>query len=140
MHVPNCLFLLQGLKGNTSGDARDFNNIETRAVKFFFVQIKTPKEIHAILTETLGEHAPLYATIKNWVAQFKRGDFSTCDAPRLGRPKTATSPESIDQIHELILEDRQISVKSIAEQLGISRERVGSLIHEDLDTRKLSAK
>jgi hypothetical protein len=32
-------------------------------------------EIHAILTETLGEHAPLYATVKNWVAQFKRGDF-----------------------------------------------------------------
>jgi hypothetical protein len=39
-------------------------------------------EIHAILTETLGEHAPSYATIKKWVAQFKRGDFSTCDAPR----------------------------------------------------------
>ena len=26
--------------------------------------------IHAILTETLGEHAPSYATVKNWVAQF----------------------------------------------------------------------
>jgi len=38
------------------------------------------------------------------------------------------------------LEDRQISAKSIAEQLGISRERVGSIIHEDLDMRKLSAK
>jgi len=30
--------------------------------------------------------------------------------------------------------------KSIAEQLGISRERVGSIIHEDLDIQKLSAK
>lgn len=51
-----------------------------------------------------------------------------------------TTPEIIDQIHELILEDRRISAKSIAEQLGISRERVGSIIHEDLDMRKLSAK
>jgi len=35
-------------------DARDFNNIETRAViKFFPLQGKAPKEIHAILTETL---------------------------------------------------------------------------------------
>jgi len=74
------------------------------------------------------------------VAQFKRGDFSTCDVPRSGRPKTVTSPEIIDQIHELILEDRRISVKSIAEQLGISRERIGSIIHEDLDMWKLSAK
>ena len=38
------------------------------------------------------------------------------------------------------MEGRWISTKSIAEQLGISRERVGSIIHEDLDMRKLSAK
>ena len=74
---------------------------------FFFLQDKTPKEIHAILTETLEEHAPLYATVKNWVAQFKRGDFSTCDEPRPGRPKTVTTPEIIDQIHELILDARR---------------------------------
>ena len=53
------LFLLQRLKGSMSGDARDFSNIETRAViKFFiFFQGKAPKEIDAILTETLEEHA-----------------------------------------------------------------------------------
>jgi len=34
-------------------------------IKFSFLQGKAPKEIHAILTETLGEHAPLYATVKN---------------------------------------------------------------------------
>jgi len=107
---------------------------------FFFLQGKAPKEIHAILTERLGEYAPSYATIKNWVAQFKRGEFSTCDAPRPGRHKTVTTPEIIDQIQELILEDRRISAKSIAEQLGISHERAGSIIHEDLDMRRLSAK
>jgi hypothetical protein len=36
-------------------DARDFNKIETRAViKFLFLQGKAPKEIHAVLTETLA--------------------------------------------------------------------------------------
>jgi len=74
------------------------------------------------------------------VTQFKRGDFSTCDASRPGRPKTVTTPKITDQIHELTLEDRRISSKSIAEQLGISHERVGSIIHEDLDMRKPSAK
>ena len=56
------------------------------------LQGKAPEKIHAILKETLGEHAPLYATVKNWVAQFKRGDFSTCDAPRPGQPRTVTTP------------------------------------------------
>ena len=89
------LSLLQRLKGSMSGNVRDFNNIETQAViKFFLLQGKAPKEIHAILTETLGEHAPSYATVKNWVAQFKRGDFSTYDAPRPGRHKTVIIPEN----------------------------------------------
>ena len=36
-------------------DALDFNSIQTRAVikLFFFLQGRAPKEIHAILTETL---------------------------------------------------------------------------------------
>ena len=127
------LFLLQRLKGNVSGEGCD--NIEMRAViKFSFLEGKAPKEIHAILTETLGEHAPSYAIIKSWVAQFKCGDSSTCDAPRPGWHKTVTTPVIIDQINdELILEDRRILAKSIAEQLGISCEQVGSNIHEDLD-------
>jgi len=42
-------------------DARDFN-IETRAViKFFFLQGKVPKEIHAILTEILACFFPGWA-------------------------------------------------------------------------------
>ena len=135
------LFLLQRLKGSMSEDTRDFNNIETRAViRFFLPQHKAWKEIHAILTETLGEYASRYATVKNWVAQFKCGDFSTCDVARPGRPKTVTTPEIIDQIHELISEDHRISANSIAEQLGISHELVGSIIHEDLDMWKLSTK
>ena len=40
-------------------DARDFNKIETRAViKFLFLQGKAPKEIDAILTETLACFLP----------------------------------------------------------------------------------
>jgi len=41
------------------GDARDFYNIDNRTViKFFFLQGKAPKEIHAILTETLACFLP----------------------------------------------------------------------------------
>ena len=124
-----------------SGDARYLKNIETRAViNFFSCKARRRRKFTPFWQIALREHAPSYATVKNLVAQFKRGDFSTCDAPRPGRPKTVTIPEINDQIHELILEDRRISAKSIAEQLGISRGRVGSIIHEDLDLWKLFAR
>jgi len=58
----------------------------------------------------------------------------------IGRPRTVTNREISDQIHELILEGCRILAKSIAEQLGISHEQVGSIIHEDLGTQKLSVK
>jgi len=67
-----------------SGDARFQQNRDSNCHQVFFFQGKTPKEIHAMLTEILGEHVPSYSTVKNWVAQFKRCDFSTCDAPRPG--------------------------------------------------------
>ena len=80
--------------------------ISTAVIEFLFsCKARRRKEIHAILKETLGEHAPSYAAVTNWVAQFKRHDFSTCDVPHLGWPKTVTTPEITDQIHELILED-----------------------------------
>jgi len=47
--------------------------------------------------------------VKKWMAQFKHGDISTCDASRPGRPKTVTG--IIDQIQELILEERRITAK-----------------------------
>ena len=134
--MPNCKSLLvteaerKHVRRHTQ-----FQHQDASCHEVFFLQGKAPKEIHAILTERLGEHVPSYATIKNWVAQFKRSGFSTCDASRPGRPKTVTTPEIIDQIHELILKDRRILAKSIAKKLGISRERVGSIIHEDLDMR-----
>jgi len=111
--VPNCKFFLvpEAERKRVRRRGR-FQQHGDASCQVFFLQGKAPKEIHAILTETLREHAPSYdATVKNWVVQFKRGDFSTCGVPRPGRPKTATTPQIIDQIHELILEDGRISAK-----------------------------
>jgi len=74
------------------------------------------------------------------VVRLKCGDFFNCDVPCPGQPKTVTTLEIVNRIHELILEDCWILAKSIAEQLGISSERVGSISHGDLDMWKLSAK
>jgi hypothetical protein len=49
----------------------------SRAYIKFFLQGKTPKDNHAILTETLAELAPPCATVTKWVIQFKRATAST---------------------------------------------------------------
>ena len=134
------LFFLQGPK-ETCQVTRMISTIKKIELPSnFFLQNKAPKDFQAFLIEKIREHPSWYATFKNYVAQLKRGDFYTCDSPRPGRSKALNTPRIIDQIHELILEYRRISCKSIAEKLNISRERVGYIIHEDLGMQNISSK
>ena len=40
----------------------------------------------------------------------------------------------------MVLDDRRIKVREIAETIGISKERVGYILHEELDMKKLCAR
>ena len=67
------LFLLQRLKKKACKATCAISTTWRRELSpsfVFFLQGKAPKDMHAILTETLGEYALSYATVKNWVAQF----------------------------------------------------------------------
>ena len=107
--MPNCKSFLvaEAERKDVSRRTRFQQHRDVSCYQVLFLQGKAPKEINAILREILGEYVPSYAIVKNWVVYFKRGDFSTCVAPRPGRPKTITTPEIINQIHELILEQTQ---------------------------------
>jgi len=124
-----------------SGGPRDFNNIEMQAVINFLFPARQGAEgnsRHPVIN--IRGTCNILCHHQNWVAQIKRGDFSTCDGPHPALHKIMVTPDIIEQIYELILEDHQISAKSVAEQLVIWRERVVSIIHEDLDMQKLSEK
>ena len=73
-------------------------------------------------------------------ALFKSGRTSHEDDSREGRPKIATTPEIIQQVHDMVLDDRRVKVKEIADILGISKERVGYILHQELNMRKLCAR
>jgi histone-lysine N-methyltransferase SETMAR len=54
-----------------------------------------------------------FSTIKKWAAEFKRGRTSLEDDPREGRPKSATTPEIIEQVLDMVLDDRRMEVREI---------------------------
>ena len=106
------LFLLKRLKESMSGDARDFNNTETRTViKFFFPARQGAKGNSRHSDRNIRGTCTIVCHRQKQVAQIKRDDFSICDAPRPGRSRTVTTPEIIDKIHELILGDQRFSAK-----------------------------
>ena len=87
----------------------------------------TPTQIKDELDSVYGDSAPSFTTVKFWAAEFKSGRKSLGDDERehSERPKTAkTTDENIAKAHKMVLDDRQIKVRDIAEVMNMSKERV----------------
>ena len=95
--------------------------IEARAVlKYLHKKGMTPKEIHEDMVKTLGDDSPSYSTVKKWVAIFTRGTESLKDEHRLGGPKSATIDNKVEGIHRMVVKDRRVTIRHVAESLGMS--------------------
>jgi len=67
--------------------------------------------------------------------EFKRGRASTCDELR---PIEAATSEIIDKVHDIV-SDRRVKMRELVET-SISHGTVISILHEQLGTKKLSAR
>lgn len=115
--------------------------IEHRAViKFLTLQGKQADAILNEMTSVYGTEAPSLRTIQKWVSLFKRGRTSLEDDPREGRPRTSRTDENVAAVLHLVRQDRRITISVIEESLHISAGTIVSILHEDLQMRKISAR
>ncbi|GBP67326.1 Putative uncharacterized protein FLJ37770 [Eumeta japonica] len=108
--------------------------------KYFVKKGKTPKEIFEDMVSVLQESASSYTMVKKWARLFQQGRESCEDDPRPGRPVTVVTEENVRKIEKFVLADRRIKLWQTAEELQISKERVGEIIHEHMNMRKISAR
>jgi histone-lysine N-methyltransferase SETMAR len=109
-------------------------------IQYFHLKGLSPTNIKTELDSTLGESAPSFTTIKYWVAEFKRGRKSCQDEHRSGRPNEVTTPEMVTKIHKMVLDDRRLKVRELADMVGISKSAVHRILTENLDMKKLCAR
>ncbi|XP_048253298.1 protein GVQW3-like [Haliotis rufescens] len=114
---------------------------EYRAViKFLVLEGQSAKQVEERLTAFYGESSPSSATIKRWVKEFQRGRESLEDDARSGRPSTSTSPENIDTVHKLVMENRRITRHELEETTGLSYGSIHNIIHGKLHMSKVCAR
>ena len=65
---------------------------------------------------------------------------NTVDAERSDRPKSAFVPENITKVHKIVLGNRKLKFREIADTLKISEDSVYTILHESLGMRKLFSK
>jgi hypothetical protein len=114
------------------------DKIEYHTVTTFFVKEGLmPNETHSKFIKAYGDSSPSFSTIKKWAAEFKCGCTSLEDDPREGHPKSATTPDIIEEVQDMVLDDWWMKVHEIAKTIGISKEHVGYFLHEELHMKKL---
>ena len=66
-----------------------------------------------------GDAGPSFTTVKKWATEFKCGHASLEDDSRTGCRKSATTPEIINKVHDIVLEDHCLKVSEIVKTVGI---------------------
>jgi len=78
--------------------------------------------------------------IKEWYNHFKDGSTSVDSEPRHGRPSTSRNDNVINQVRTLVMQDRHITIRELADEVGVSIGSVHTILTADLGLRSVSAK
>ena len=88
-------------------------------IKFFIQKGLNTTGISKELDNFYKDSAPSYRTVAKWVPEFNNLEHGFEDAPRMGRhPSTITSDENIETVERIVMRDRQISIRRLAEELA----------------------
>ena len=99
------------------------SNIEHQAViKFFTRKGLNAIEISKELDNVYKDSAPSYRTVAKWVAEFNDPERVFEDTPRMDHLSTITTDENIEVLERIVMRDRQISIRRLAEELTIIHE------------------
>ncbi|KYN38519.1 hypothetical protein ALC56_07096 [Trachymyrmex septentrionalis] len=109
-------------------------------IQYFHLKGLSPTNIKTELDSTLEESAPSFTTVKYWVAEFKRGRTNYEDEHRSGRPSEVAIPEMVKKIHKMVLGDRRLKVRELADMVNISKSAIHRILAENLKMRKLCAR
>ena len=109
-------------------------------LKFLVCLGKTPPEALKLLQEVYGDDTISKTCLFEWHKRFKDGREEVEDNHRSGRPFTSRTDKNVECVRQKVRNDRRLTVRMIADELGMNSERVWRIITEDLRMRKICAK
>ena len=116
-------------------------SVEQRINLKFLVRLgKTPPEALELLQEVDGTDTMSRSHLFEWHRRFKERKEEVEDDHRSGRPSTSRTDENVERVRQKVRRDRRLTVRMIADELGMNSERVWRIITEELGMRKICSK
>lgn len=98
------------------------------------------KQIHGELADVYADKSPSFDTVARWIRHFSDGRESLEDEGRSGRPRTSLTTETVARADAIVRDDRSITLRFLAAELGVSYGSAQSIMHEELGRRKCCAR
>ena len=90
-------------------------------IKFYVKnEIVKCNKVCKISTKAYGESAMSKAIVYEWYKRFQDGREDVEDDERPGRPSTSTTDENVEKVKEMVMNDRRITIREVANDVGIS--------------------
>ena len=112
-------------------------------LKFLVRFGKTPTEALKLLQEVYGDSTMSRTCLFEWHRRFKEGREEMEDDHRSGKPSTSRTDKNVEHVKQKVLSDRRLTVRMIADEMGMNSERVWRIITQrakSTDRDKLTAK
>ncbi|CAB3260001.1 unnamed protein product [Arctia plantaginis] len=93
-----------------------------------------------MLTKAYGESAMSKARIYEWYKRFQDDREDVEDDERPGRPSTSTTDENVKKVKEMVMNDRRITIREVADDVGISVGSCHEIFSDVLGMKRVAAK
>ena len=110
-------------------------NIEHRTfIKFSTWKGLNTTKISKELDNVYKNSAPSH---HKWVAEFKDPERAFEGAPRMDHPSIIAANENIEAVERIVMVDRQISLRRLAEELAIPKTTVHEIMNKHMGMKKI---
>nr|XP_050038879.1 uncharacterized protein LOC126536027 [Dermacentor andersoni] len=97
-------------------------------------------QIIAKIQTAFGDDAMSSTQNKEWYNRCKDGHTSVESKPRPGRPSTCRNDQGIAKVNAVVMQDRRVTMREIAEEVGISTFSAHSIMTKNLAMKRVAAK
>ncbi|KYN19489.1 hypothetical protein ALC57_08176 [Trachymyrmex cornetzi] len=105
--------------------------VEQRSwIKFCLRNEISCAETFRMLQRAFDEQTLSERNAYKWYKQFKEGRERVEDKERLGRTSTSTDESHVKQIKDLVLNNRRLTIRNLADAVGISKGSVNNILKD----------
>ena len=115
----------------------DLSMEQRLAIEFCFKAGKTATETLRMVNVAFGDQALSRSNVFRWYERFRGGRENITDDPKSGRPTECRNDDNVEKISELLLQNRHLSLRMLADEANFGKDTVRKIIVEDLQKCKI---